>query len=123
MSTQTVLVVDDSCTVRTKIDRILRQAGFNVLLADDGEKALEMLKQEPDVLILDIIMPGMDGYDVLEQMKKLDESYARLPVLFLTSMDNQALRLLGREYGAYLQKPVEETNLLNTINNLFATLP
>ena len=118
MLTQTVLVVDDSCTVRTQIQRILQSAGYEVLLAEDGERAIEMLEHKPDLMILDIIMPGMDGYDVLETMKRLDESYSQLPVLFLTSMDNQALRLLGQEYGAYLQKPVDATHLINTIENL-----
>ena len=115
MSTQTVLVVDDSCTVRKKLQRALEGAGYHVLLAEDGERAIEMLHRKPDMMILDIVMPGMDGYDVLEAMKELDPSLSELPVLFLTSMNNQALRLLGQQYGAYLQKPVDEESLLTTI--------
>jgi len=80
---------------------------------------MEMLEQKPDLMILDIIMPGMDGYDVLENMKQLDQGKGRVPVLFLTSMDNQALRLLGQEFGAYLRKPVDEENLLSTIRKCF----
>lgn len=113
---QTVLVVDDSCTVRTKIQRILRQAEYHVLLANDGEQALAMLEQKPDLMILDIVMPGMDGYDVLEKMKQME--HCRVPVLFLTILDNQALRLLGQEFGGYLQKPVAEEDLLATVDEV-----
>ena len=118
MSTKTVLVVDDSSTIRTKISRSLKRANYDVLLAEDGERAIEMLAQQPDMMILDIVMPGMDGYDVLEEMKKMNGSYSQLPVLFLTSMNNQALKLLGQEYGAYLQKPVDEDELLCTIDRI-----
>ena len=117
MSIQTVLVVDDSCTVRTKISRALESAGYSVLLAEDGERAIEMLQNRPDMMVLDIVMPGLDGYDVLEAMKEMDPEIRELPVLFLTSMNNHALRLLGKQYGAYLQKPVDEELLLQTIRN------
>ena len=118
MPQKTVLVVDDSSTIRVRISRILDTAGYRVIQATDGQQALDMLSQRPDLMILDVVMPGMDGYDVCQNLDQQEQDYSNLPILFLTSLDNQALRLLGHQYGAYMQKPIEEAKFLTTIEEL-----
>ena len=115
MSAQTLLVVDDSRTVRVQIQRILSNAGYEVITAENGLQAIELLRHDPSLMILDVVMPELDGYGVCEKLEQQGEPYSQLPIVFLTSVDSHALELLGREYGAYLHKPVDETELLTTV--------
>lgn len=115
MSTSRLLVVDDSQTVRVQVKRILTRAGYDVITASDGNEALEQLRYEPELMVLDVNMPGLDGYSVCEQLKSMGPEYQELPIVFLTCMNNKALELLGQEFGAYLQKPVSEVDLLDAV--------
>lgn len=116
MSETTILLADDSSTVRTMISRVLCEAGFRVVAARDGREAIDLAKRELPVLaVLDIVMPELDGYGVVEQLKGMGEPFCRLPIVFLTCVDSKALELLGDEYGAYLRKPVKPDELLAVI--------
>ena len=115
MSAAKILVVDDSRTTRNAVKRILVSGGFEVICACDGHEALERLDGDPDLMVLDINMPGLDGYGVCEQLDAKGINPRQLPIVFLTSSDSHALRLLGRHYGAYLQKSVEPDELLRVV--------
>ncbi len=110
-----VLVVDDSRAVRVHVERILTDAGYEVITAEDGVAALECLAQHPALIVLDVNMPRLDGYGVCERLSELRGTPQRLPVIFLTSMESKALELLGREFGAYLHKPVSQNALLSAV--------
>ena len=120
MSTTKLLVVDDSQAIRLTVKRILSDAGYDVITACDGLQAIERLAEEPSLIVLDVNMPGLDGYGVCERLRELGSKYERLPVVFLTCMESKALELLGREFGAYLHKPVREQELLDVIQEQLA---
>src|ERR671937_322543 len=100
-----VLVVDDDTTVRDSIDRALRVNGFEVALAGDGREALEAMARSPfDAVILDVLMPGVDGLAVCRSLRGSGNS---VPILMLTARDAVPDRVTGLEAGAddYLVKP------------------
>ncbi len=112
----TILLADDSSTVRTMLSRILKENGFHVVEAHDGRQAIELVKTcHPSLAILDIVMPDLDGYAVVEHLKEMGAPYDKLPILFLTCVESNALELLGDKYGAYLRKPVNVDELLKAI--------
>lgn len=117
MSMPRLLVVDDSQTVRVQVQRILAQAGYEVITASDGNEAMELLRHQPQLMVLDVNMPGLDGYSVCEKLKDMGSEYQHLPIVFLTSVNSRALELLGQEFGAYLQKPVVEADLLDAVKH------
>lgn len=111
-----VLVIDDSGLARKNLRRMLQGVGHEVLEAQDGMAALEMyFAEKPDVVLLDLVMSGMYGLDVLKKLRQLDPA-ARVVVV---SADIQTpSRDLAREYGAgaFLSKPVEEADVLSAVN-------
>jgi CheY-like chemotaxis protein len=116
-----VLVVDDSRTLRLKLQRTLTAAGYSVTLASSGREAIDRIDQErPQVVILDIQMPEMDGYEVCEELKRMGPPFERLPIIFLTIVESHALSLLGTTMGAYLQKPVTPATLLSAVARCLA---
>jgi len=116
MTPAKILVVDDSRTVRTVVSRTLVAAGYEVVTACDGRESLNVAQREqPQLAILDIRMPYLDGYGVCQELQKLGEPYSRIPIVFLTTLESHALELLGDELGAYLQKPVRPQQLLDTV--------
>lgn len=118
MSAPRILVVDDCRSIRLRIERTLAQANYSVLTAENGRQALGVLASanRPDLIILDVVMPEMDGYDVCEQLNDFcDADSPRPPIVFLTSVDSNAMELLGKQYGVYLQKPVDEEELLMAV--------
>ena len=110
-----LLVVDDSQSVRLTVKRILSNAGYDVITACDGFEAIEKLPEEPSLVVLDVNMPGLDGYGVCEKIREMGPKYESLPIVFLTSLESRALEMLGREFGAYLNKPVHEQQLLSVV--------
>ena len=120
MSIPKLLVVDDSQSVRIKVTRILANAGYQVITACDGLEAIEKLTEEPSLIVLDVNMPGLDGYGVCEKIREFGSKYEDLPIVFLTSLETKALELLGREFGAYLHKPVCESKLLSVVEEQLA---
>jgi two-component system chemotaxis response regulator CheY len=113
-----VLVIDDSGLARKNLRRMLQGAGHEVVEAQDGMAALEMyFAEKPDVVLLDLVMSGMYGLDVLKKLRQLDPE-ARVVVV---SADIQTpSREMAREYGAgaFLSKPVEESEVLAAVNAL-----
>jgi len=109
-----VLVVDDSITVRRVTQRLLQREGYRVALASDGVQALERLAAEqPAVMLCDIEMPRMDGFELLHQMR-LDPRWADLPTIMITSRSADKHRQHARSLGVehYLGKPYAEPELL-----------
>jgi chemosensory pili system protein ChpA (sensor histidine kinase/response regulator) len=109
-----VLVVDDSLTVRRVTQRLLTREGYRVTLAKDGMDALERLAEErPAVMLSDIEMPRMDGFDLVRNVRS-DPKYAKLPVIMITSRIAQKHRDYATELGVehYLGKPFSEDELL-----------
>jgi|GEM_PF-1803352 len=114
-----ILVADDSCTIRTLVRRALIKHDFEVTLACDGKEAVLLAKSNPpDLVILDIQMPEMDGYTACEQILALEERSPDLQIIFLTKESAGHLNALGRQFGAYLPKPVCEDTLLSTVRAL-----
>ncbi len=118
----TVMVVDDSLSVRRVLTNRLTSAGWNPLQAKDGLDALEQLQQmtiPPDLLLVDIEMPRMDGYEFINTLRKQIE-YVHLPVIVLTSRAGQKHRDRAFEVGAteYLVKPYQDDVLLSLIRRL-----
>ena len=114
-----ILVVDDERAVRESLRRALELEGYEIELADDGQEALYRLESqpEPDAVILDVLMPGLDG---LEVCKRLRRTGSKLPVLMLTARDAVENRVAGLDAGAddYLTKPFALEELLARIRAL-----
>ena len=121
MDTQrTIMVVDDNPDIITIVKTILEGKGFTVFSASSGQELLNLLKnQKPDLLILDIMMPEMDGLEVLTQLKAVTET-ASIPVILLTAKVQYEDVLGGYKLGAdyYITKPFTSTQLINGINLL-----
>ena len=109
-----ILVVDDTLTNLALLNAILQQEGFQVFLAKSGEKALEVAKQEhPDLILLDVAMPGWDGYETCRRLK-MDNHLAPIPVLFLSALTSAEDKLRAFAAGGvdYVHKPFQEEELL-----------
>jgi DNA-binding response OmpR family regulator len=101
---QTVVIVEDDPSISDLVDLYLRQAGFRVLQAPNGERGLELVHQhQPALVILDIGLPGIDGLEVCRRLR----ATTSVPVLFLTARDGELDRIIGLELGAddYVTKP------------------
>lgn len=112
-----VLVVDDSVTVRKVTGRLLERHGMNVLTAKDGVDAMSVLAEHrPDILLLDIEMPRMDGFEVATQVRQ-DPHLKDLPIIMITSRTGQKHRDRAMAIGVndYLGKPYQESVLLQSI--------
>jgi chemosensory pili system protein ChpA (sensor histidine kinase/response regulator) len=117
-----VMIVDDSLTVRKITSRLLTREGFDVITAKDGVEALEMLESEaPDVILLDIEMPRMDGFEFTRMIKR-DPRHAHVPIIMITSRTAEKHRALARELGVdlYLGKPFQEQDLLRNLREMLA---
>jgi two-component system, OmpR family, response regulator MprA len=113
-----ILVVDDERAVRESLRRALTLEGYDVDLAEDGEQALENVRRgEPDALILDVLMPGLDG---LEVSRRLRRGGSKVPILMLTARDAVENRVEGLDAGAddYVTKPFALEELLARIRAL-----
>lgn len=111
---QSILVVDDDQSLRELLKLHLSAAGYTVATASDGiEAGYAVLKSPPDLIITDVNMPHMDGFEFVEALKS-DKSLPKIPVIFLTSMDDQER---GRQLGAvgYITKPVRADRLLAVV--------
>jgi len=116
----TVLVVDDEASTRDMIAYLLEHNGFNVIVADSGEAALSKARSErPDLITLDIMMPDLSGYDVLEALRG-DPDLKDTPVLLMSVLSDPAHSERGLRLGAsaYLSKPVEEATLVSMARRL-----
>jgi DNA-binding response OmpR family regulator len=120
-----VLIVDDEPMTRNLLRLMLERAGFAILEAEDGLKALEVVAESsPDVLLLDVMMPNMDGITVCERLRAQAET-AVLPIILLSARTSPEAVRMGLEAGAneYLGKPVSRNDLIRTIREVLQTVP
>ena len=113
----TVLVIDDNPTNLTLLSDSLTGFGFTVLLKKDGEKALDLIQRKPpDIILLDVLMPGIDGFEVCRRLKASDAS-KQIPVIFMTALSDTVDKVKGFELGAvdYITKPFEQEEVLARI--------
>jgi chemosensory pili system protein ChpA (sensor histidine kinase/response regulator) len=116
------MIVDDSLTVRKFTSRMLQRAGFDVVTAKDGVDALQILtEQTPDVILLDIEMPRMDGFEFTKAMKD-DPKIAHIPIIMITSRTAEKHRNRAAELGVdmYLGKPYQEDDLLRNLREMLS---
>lgn len=117
-----ILVAEDSDTIREAIRRELTHAGFEVLTAADGTEALELARRETfDAISTDVMMPGMDGYELTRRLRA-DPRYADVPIVMVTSKDARLDTLRGFDAGAsaYITKPADAAELVRTLDGLLA---
>jgi DNA-binding NarL/FixJ family response regulator len=115
-----ILVVDDDLGTRLSISDYLELSGYSVIMADDGQDALSMVKENhPDLIVTDIVMPRMNGYELVRQVRQQPE-FRLLPVILLTARTKTQERILGYQSGCdlYLPKPFELEELAAAIHNL-----
>lgn len=120
MSIHNILIVDDSKTELAYLNGILTQGGYAVRMAANAEQALQRLEEAiPDLILMDVIMPGMNGFQLTRTIKNKPE-YANVPVIICTSKDQPTDRFWGMRQGAadYLVKPVDAKALLAKILSL-----
>ncbi|MEU0559920.1 response regulator transcription factor [Dactylosporangium maewongense] len=115
---QRVLVVDDDPTVSDVVRRYLEREGFTVALAGDGRQALDSYDAErPDLVVLDLMLPGIDGLEVCRRLRAQDRT---LPVIMLTALGEESDRVLGLELGAddYVTKPFSPRELVLRVQSV-----
>ncbi|MDQ3662819.1 MAG: response regulator [Actinomycetota bacterium] len=120
-----VLICDDDPVILRLLQVNLELEGYNVLLAHHGEEAIEVATAEqPDLIILDIMMPRLDGYQTMQKLK-VGETTSDIPVLFLSAKAQASDIERGREQGVagYLTKPFDPTELLEVIEQLVGPDP
>src|SRR3954469_25437232 len=114
---KTILVIDDNTDIRENTAEILELAGYKTFTAENGKKGVEAaLKEKPDVIVCDIMMPELDGYGVLHLLRKNPEAQ-NIPFIFLTAKTERSDFRKGMEMGAddYITKPFEDIELLNAV--------
>jgi twitching motility two-component system response regulator PilH len=120
-----VMVVDDAVSELKLIESILKSAGHQVLCYEDGEQLEQRIADErPDVLLLDIVMPNRNGYEVLRGLRK-DERTKDTPVVFVSSKNQESDRVWGKRQGAadYLAKPFTADQLLTMVRQFIPKAP
>ena len=121
-STFKVLVIDDSNTIRRSAEMFLRQAGYEVILAEDGFDALSKISDyQPRIIFVDVMMPRLDGYQTCAIIKR-NQCFAGVPVIMLSSKDGLFDRARGMLAGAnaYLTKPFTKEQLLRAVQQFGA---
>ena len=117
MAIKRILVVDDSATERQVIGELLSKNGFEVSFAEDGETGVEQARlTKPDLVIMDVVMPGMNGFQATRAITKEPETQ-HIPVIICTTKDQETDRVWGVRQGAkdYVVKPIDAAELLGKI--------
>ena len=115
-----ILVVDDEVQLLEMVKMRLEASGYEVITACDGQEALDKARQDrPDLIILDLMLPKIDGYKVC-RMLKFDEKYHKIPIVLFSAKAQEQDKLLGEQVGAngYITKPFEPKVLLDKIAEL-----
>jgi two-component system, OmpR family, alkaline phosphatase synthesis response regulator PhoP len=113
-----ILLVDDEEDIVEFLQYNLKQQGFEVITAYDGVEALTKLTENPDLIILDIMMPRMDGLEVCRRIRDI-QSFKNVPIIFLTAKSSEKDEVEGLEMGAsdYISKPISPTKLIARVNS------
>ena len=112
-----LLIVDDDANLRHTLGYALRQEGFEVIAAEDGERGLEAFRQDrPDAIVLDLMLPNVDGFEVCRRIRRESD----VPILMLTARDTEIDKVVGLELGAddYLAKPFSTRELVARVRAL-----
>jgi DNA-binding response OmpR family regulator len=116
----TALVVDDSMTDMQILSRCLQQGGLNVLTANSGEEALTKINtQKPDIIILDVVLPGCSGFEVCREIKDAAAT-SKIPVVICSTKGGEMDKFWGMKQGAdaYLAKPIDQDEFVRTVKGL-----
>ena len=119
-----ILLVDDEVDILEFLKYNLEQDNFEVLVSSNGKDALKKIAQNPDLIVLDIMMPEMDGFEVYEQIKK-NKEYQEIPIIFLTAKSGETDEIKGLDLGAsdYIQKPISPKKLIARIKSNLRKTP
>ena len=113
-----ILLVDDEKDIVEFLEYSLIQEGFEVITAYDGIEALQKLTENPELIILDIMMPNIDGYEVCRRIRE-NKVFSEIPVIFLTAKGSEADEIKGLELGAsdFIKKPISPKKLIARVNS------
>lgn len=117
-----ILVVDDSPTETHQFVNVLARHGHQVLTAASGSDGINLASEEqPDIILMDVVMPGINGFQATRQLTRNDET-SHIPVIIVSSKSQDADRIWGARQGAcgYLTKPVDDRTLIDTVNDLLS---
>lgn len=120
MAVHKILIVDDSPTERFFLADLLSKQGYQINLAENGTEALEKAKQiMPDLILMDVVMPGLNGFQATRALSK-DDDLKHIPVILCTTKDQETDKIWGLRQGAieYIVKPVDGNALLQKIRSL-----
>lgn len=116
---KTVLIIEDNLEIRENITEILELHNYHVVSAMNGAQGIAVAKDTiPDLILCDIMMPELNGYEVLKELKK-NSSTARIPFIYVTASAEKSEVKIGMDLGAhaYVRKPFDTTELIDTINH------
>ena len=114
------MVVDDSPTERAFMEGVLKKRGYEVVLVESGEAAIERAKNDkPDLILMDVVMPGLNGFQATRAITR-EEATKHIPVIICTTKDQETDKIWGLRKGAkdYVTKPLNESELLEKIKAL-----
>jgi two-component system alkaline phosphatase synthesis response regulator PhoP len=113
-----ILLVDDEVDILEFLKYNLEQDNFEVLVSSNGKDALKKISQNPDLIVLDIMMPEMDGFELYQQIKA-NKEYQDIPIIFLTAKSGETDEIKGLDLGAsdYIQKPISPKKLIARIKS------
>lgn len=118
----TALVIDDSMTDREVVTACLKQAGLDVLTAASGEEGLEKLaSSQPDIVIVDVVLPGRSGFEVCRELKA-ETKTSKIPVIISSTKGTEMDKFWGMKQGAdaYIPKPIDQEELIRTVKKLMS---
>lgn len=120
MTIRNILIVDDSKTEQIHLSELLSAEGYVTQVASDAEEAKKLIDMNhPDLILLDVVMPGQNGFQFARQLTR-DITFAEIPIILCTSKDQETDRVWGMRQGAkgYLVKPIKKARLLELISTL-----
>lgn len=115
-----ILIIDDSPTEVHILSTMLKGAGYGVMTANDGETGIKAAKeQQPDLVLMDVVMPGLNGFQATRELSK-DPSTASIPVILVTTKDQETDKTWGMRQGAkdYVVKPVSDSELIAKVKTI-----
>ena len=120
---QEILIVDDESNIVLSLEFLMKQAGYAVRTARDGHEALTALEERlPDLLLLDVMMPGKDGYEICQEIRRRAD-WGHLPIIMLTAKGRDVEREKGLAMGAddYITKPFSTQEVVETVQSILAS--